>query len=231
MNKRREVIKGFLMCFKHEFIKSVKSLWLAYSLLLASLIWVKWFSNIDIARLDDSPNAVAWWLIFFLISLSAYFILFVMRLVRAFWSEIFGDEGYLTLTLPVNLDAILLSKICVYVFWGMLYVNLIWFIPNLATMLQAMQVSVPMFVWTLFAGEIFNTTSILLTVVLLNAMRVRTFIFIKGLGLLFALSLITSIFVFLLSLASIHQTLCWFIIAGVHYWFVRYLIATKLELE
>lgn len=55
MNKRREVIKGFLMCFKHEFIKSVKSLWLAYSLLLASLIWVKWFSNIDIARLDDSP--------------------------------------------------------------------------------------------------------------------------------------------------------------------------------
>lgn len=45
------------------------------------------------------------------------FVLIIINIVRSFNKKIFSNEGYLTLTLPVTIDELLVSKIIVNVLW------------------------------------------------------------------------------------------------------------------
>jgi len=48
---------------------------------------------------------------------SGVFVMWLILVVQRFWRNVFGDEGYLTMTLPVSVDKIIIGKSLVAIIW------------------------------------------------------------------------------------------------------------------
>lgn len=170
-------------------------------------------------------------------SFIAFGALLIVRAFQSFWVEIFGSRGYLTLTLPLSLDAILLSKIIVLAFWAVFG---IYFAPvsmkilygpesfvRLLSVIYTQEVLI-IFFHTLTI-VIFYITLILFITALLNALKVRTFVLFKGFGIALVIHLIWIPFTILTPFSFLNIDKLFLSI--IFYFAARYLIMYKLELE
>lgn len=96
---------------KHEFKQSYQEFTIVFvAMILMSVIigfleklWLSFFSSLMIIALYGLLIIVG--------------VILVINVVTSFNRKIFGREGYLTLTLPLSIDKILISKIIVNFFW------------------------------------------------------------------------------------------------------------------
>lgn len=114
----------FFKLLKYEFLDNITSIALINAVLFVLLIIIKVY-------IDSDSN----WMIAIIITITpiAIFISFVFLvtiIIRSLYSRLFSQEGYLTLSLPVNIDAILISKILISALWILtsIFVVLLWFI-------------------------------------------------------------------------------------------------------
>lgn len=237
-------MKGFFTFFKYEFLSSAMPLAFTYGIGILALLLLeyreisfsrKWFlyeffsTNIVMMRALLTTLIVG--------SFIAFGALLIVRAFQSFWVEIFGSRGYLTLTLPLSLDAILLSKIIVLAFWAVFG---IYFDPvsmkilydpesfvRLLSVIYTQEVLI-IFFHTLTI-VIFYITLILFITALLNALKVRTFVLFKGFGIALVIHLIWIPFTILTPFSFLNIDKLFLSI--IFYFAARYLIMYKLELE
>lgn len=237
-------MKGFFTFFKYEFLSSAMPLAFTYGIGILALLLLeyreisfsrKWFlyefflTNIVMMRALLTTLIVG--------SFIAFGALLIVRAFQSFWVEIFGSRGYLTLTLPLSLDAILLSKIIVLAFWAVFG---IYFAPvsmkilygpesfvRLLSVIYTQEVLI-IFFHTLTI-VIFYITLILFITALLNALKVRTFVLFKGFGIALVIHLIWIPFAILTPFSFLNIDKLFLSI--IFYFAARYLIMYKLELE
>lgn len=197
-------MKGFFTFFKYEFLSSAMPLAFTYGIGILALLLLE-FCEISFSRkwffyeLFLANDVMKVLLITLIVgSFIAFGALLIVRAFQSFWVEIFGSRGYLTLTLPLSLDAILLSKIIVLAFWAVFG---IYFAPvsmkilydpesfvRLLSVIYTQEVLI-IFFHTLTI-VIFYITLILFITALLNALKVRTFVLFKGFGIALVIHLI-----------------------------------------
>lgn len=232
-------MKDFLNLFKYEILSSAKSLLFAYVLGMICYLMVSSFRNTDgIIQFVIAFVSVA--------SFGAFFVILVLRVFHTFWREIFGAQGYLTLTLPVSLDAILLSKIFTYTFWIVVGIVLGQFILYIDEYIVELKNPFDYNLLYRCITTIFWVCFVLFITALLNALRVRSFVFIKGFLLALVFFVLKKIsFFIILSPAVVYDYdiwVMWFddsffailsdvIFSVLFYLGARFLITYKLELE
>ncbi len=240
-------LRDFFNLFKYELLSSAKSLLFAYVLGMVCFCLViivpdrnniVLFSSFDWLELVVGFTSVA--------SFAAFFVILVLRVFHTFWREIFGAQGYLTLTLPVSLDAILLSKIFTYTFWIVAGIILgqfiVMFVDNGRNV--SPKTFVDSFVFYHTISTIFWICFILFITALLNALQVRSFVFIKGFLLALVIFIIKKILGFSIIISDFEQNafMIWFdnsslsllldvVFSILFYLGARFLIIYKLELE
>lgn len=114
----------FFKLLKYEFLENIASVVLINTVLFALLIIIKVY-------IDSDFN----WIIAIIISiipiaLFVSIVFLVTIVIRTLYLGLFSQEGYLTLSLPVSIDAILISKILVSALWILIsiFVVLLWLI-------------------------------------------------------------------------------------------------------
>ena len=99
---------------KHEFLNS----WLEITIICGVSIVLSIFTGAAMA-LESSVL-----LGLLILAIAALYIvagiILLINIIKSFNNKIFGDEGYLTLTLPTSIDSILISKIIVNFIWMIL---------------------------------------------------------------------------------------------------------------
>lgn len=227
-------MKGFFTFFKYEFLSSAMPLAFTYGMGTLALLLLRvpdisfsseWVFYEGIIRISLNTLMIG--------SFIAFGILLIVRAFQSFWVEIFGSRGYLTLTLPLSLDTILLSKIIVLAFWAVIgtycapvFYNLEFFVEILLNI--DIQNALIIFFHTLII-ILFYITLILFITALLNALKVRTFVLFKGFGIALVIHLlwIPFTFAYVMQFLSIDKLF----LSIVLYFVARYLIMYKLELE
>lgn len=227
-------MKGFFTFFKYEFLSSAMPLAFTYGMGTLALLLLRvldisfeWVFYEGIIRVLLNTLMIG--------SFIAFGILLIVRAFQSFWVEIFGSRGYLTLTLPLSLDTILLSKIITLAFWAVIgiyfpvFYNLEFFVEILLNI--DIQNALIIFFDTLII-ILFYITLILFITALLNALKVRTFVLFKGFGIALVIHLLWIPFTFAYvmqyySFLSIDKLF----LSIVFYFVARYLIMYKLELE
>lgn len=236
-------MKGFFTFFKYEFLSSAMPLAFTYGIGILALLLLE-FCEISFSRkwffyeLFLANDVMKVLLITLMVgSFIAFGALLIVRAFQSFWVEIFGSRGYLTLTLPLSLDAILLSKIIVLAFWAVFG---IYFAPasmkilyDLESFVRFLSVINTQEVLIIFFDTlitiIFYITLILFITALLNALKVRTFVLFKGFGIALVIHLIWIPFAILTSFSFLNIDKLFLSI--IFYFAARYLIMYKLELE
>lgn len=240
-------MKGFFTFFKYEFLSSAMPLAFTYGIGILALLLLE-FCEISFSRkwffyeffLANDVMKVL--LITLMVgSFIAFGALLIVRAFQSFWVEIFGSRGYLTLTLPLSLDAILLSKIITLAFWAVFG---IYFAPvsmkilydpesfvRLLSVIYTQEVLIIFFhtLTNTLTIVIFYITLILFITALLNALKVRTFVLFKGFGIALVIHLIWIPFTILTSFSFLNIDKLFLSI--IFYFAARYLIMYKLELE
>lgn len=114
----------FFKLLKYEFLENIASVVLINTVLFALLIIIKVY-------IDSDFN----WIIAIIISiipiaLFVSIVFLVTIVIRTLYLGLFSQEGYLTLSLPVSIDAILISKILISALWILIsiFVVLLWLI-------------------------------------------------------------------------------------------------------
>lgn len=114
----------FFKLLKYEFLENIASVALINTVLFALLIIIKVY-------IDSDFN----WIIAIIISiipiaLFVSIVFLVTIVIRTLYLGLFSQEGYLTLSLPVSIDAILISKILISALWNLIsiFVVLLWLI-------------------------------------------------------------------------------------------------------
>lgn len=114
----------FFKLLKYEFLENIASVALINTVLFALLIIIKVY-------IDSDFN----WIIAIIISiipiaLFVSIVFLVTIVIRTLYLGLFSQEGYLTLSLPVSIDAILISKILISALWILIsiFVVLLWLI-------------------------------------------------------------------------------------------------------
>lgn len=241
-------MKGFFTYFKYEFLSSVKPLGFTYGMGIFALLLLrvvdisfsrKWVLYEVIFLADGVIEILLTTLM--IGSFAAFGILLIVRAFQTFWVEIFGDRGYLSLTLPISLDAILLSKIVVLTLWVMFGLYFVGLMNHFDTLLVRLSYINKAEAWIMFINSLSNVvfyiTLILFITALLNALKVRTFVLFKGFGIAliihlvwiplnFSLVLSVPSFFYMSSLGI--DKIC---LSILFYFLARYLITYKLELE
>lgn len=228
-------MKGFFTFFKYEFLSSAMPLAFTYGMGTLALLLLRvldisfeWVFYKGIIRVLLNTLMIG--------SFIAFGILLIVRAFQSFWVEIFGSRGYLTLTLPLSLDTILLSKIITLAFWAVIgtycapvFYNLEFFVEILLNI--DIQNALIIFFDTLIM-ILFYITLILFITALLNALKVRTFVLFKGFGIALVIHLLwipfTLVYVMRYDSFLSIDTL---FLSIVFYFVARYLIMYKLELE
>lgn len=240
-------MKGFFTFFKYEFLSSAMPLAFTYGIGILALLLLE-FCEISFSRkwffyeLFLANDVMKVLLITLMVgSFIAFGALLIVRAFQSFWVEIFGSRGYLTLTLPLSLDAILLSKIIVLAFWAVFG---IYFAPvsmkilydpesfvRLLSVIYTQEVLIIFFhtLTNTLTIVIFYITLILFITALLNALKVRTFVLFKGFGIALVIHLIWIPFAILTPFSFLNIDKLFLSI--IFYFAARYLIMYKLELE
>lgn len=243
-----KVMRDFSTCLKHEFLTSAKPLFLTYFLGIISLL-ILFLGQMPPPFLTESSQTQVFYPAFSFIlpslleialmtlcflSFLAFGILLIVRVFQTFWIEIFGSQGYLTLTLPVSLDCILLSKILIYALWGVFSFffgfAFVCLLVDSSLLWSMHWDQVLSRFWSSFVGMVYGISFVLFITSLLNAMRVRTFVLLKGFLLALVVNVPLSMFASTLDSMQIFgfETI---ILSCVCYVLARYLIIYKLELE
>lgn len=106
---------------RHEFRATRRVMWPVFAGMLALSLLVRWMIYLDEYRSYALPAVFDWFYTILIICfvLGIFALCFAPLVVSAlrFERHILGDEGYLTLTLPVSFHKILLSKLLVSAVW------------------------------------------------------------------------------------------------------------------
>ena len=113
----------FFKLLKYEFLENIASVALINVALLALLYIMRMCLN---GNLNNSH-----WIVGVIIALAPVAILassvFLLNIIiKTLYARLFSQEGYLTLSLPVSIDAILISKILTSMLWVLISVFVVW---------------------------------------------------------------------------------------------------------
>lgn len=180
---------------KYEFKNNWKDFLLSYILILFSFIVLSLFILIVKDQTDFSSFMVKLYsslILLVIISIFTSLILFIINIVRSFYTQIFTDEGYLTLSIPKSSHCLLLSKIISNLVWFIIYsiticigLLLVFVTLNSAVnslfediMYMVNEVkdifpAIPFAIIGSFISLIFNFTILLLSFVLLNIGKIK----------------------------------------------------------
>lgn len=163
--------------------------------------------NAIIFKIGESSTFIPLFMIALVLLYIGAFIILIINIVRSFNKKLFSDEGYLTLTLPVSINQILLTKIFVNIIW-IIITNLSYYI-SFAILATIIADNYDLFIFL----EIFiniNPLAILLllistlfTIILylnilifvlacLNIGKIKKFKFLLGFLIFYGVNLITS---------------------------------------
>lgn len=112
---------------KHEIINS----WIEITVVCLGIICFSLLFSLFSKLRIQSPTLVGFSILALVFLYFAAGVLMIINIVRSFNKKIFSDEGYLTLTLPVTVDQLIISKIVV---------NIIWIIMTIITYLVSFMV-------------------------------------------------------------------------------------------
>ena len=233
--------QGFWRYASYEFRTSFKPLCVTYALGFLFLCLLKLDMSFYNSTLENMiyTSLVILCVGFFL----AFLVILVVWVWQSFWGEVFGDEGYLTHTLPIGLHCILLPKILLYTLWS--FCALVGFVIGITFVLENESLSyiLSYFATLKICGIImYFITFILVICAILNVLRVRRFVLMKALllaiifflpkmllevfGLTFFLLVVGDSVKFLVSYFLFSD----FVWAVLFYTLAYYLISRKLEL-
>ncbi|MCX2717027.1 hypothetical protein OQH61_04680 [Helicobacter sp. MIT 21-1697] len=229
-------MKGFLTFFKYEFVSSAKPLSFAYGMgMFASLLL--WATNHDFISMPLRDMCETLLFVLMASGYAAFCVLLIVRVFQTFWVEIFGDRGYLTLTLPISLDVILFSKILNLLFWACAAAILSQFIEIIDNPQAFLHFGLRHYLEYLYFLKfpilvLYYITLILFVTALLNALRIRTLVLLKGFGLVIIIQLIHTFISTMFFPYFVLMDFCMDLLGIiVFYSCARYLIMYKLELE
>ena len=100
-----------LKLLKHELKSSYRNFAIIYGIVLSLGVLAPMFYNLKLERLSIIS------VVLILISAIPFFVVNIVVIVQRFSKNLFGNEGYLTLTLPVKVRTVVLSKILSAVIW------------------------------------------------------------------------------------------------------------------
>ncbi len=113
----------FFKLLKYEFLENISSIALVNSALLILLFVMRVYLNSDFSSMHWFVGVIV---IIAPVAIFASLIFLITIIVRSLYSRLFGKEGYLTLSLPVSIDSILISKILISMFWVLISVFIVW---------------------------------------------------------------------------------------------------------
>lgn len=164
-----------LKLMKHEFRNNFKEIMLVNGGIIVVSALISFLSGLKLFRLAS----------FLLLSLSILYIisiaLIVISVIRSFHTKMFTNQGYLTMTLPISTDHLLLSKIIV---------NLIWIILTVIIFAVSLILTISTFLGTDVLSILGGIHSILTT----NPLGVLIYIIYSSISLLlFIMSIILTL--------------------------------------
>ena len=150
--------------------------------------------------------------VFWFITVAGYFIsaaVLVINVVKSFNKRMFSDEGYLSLTLPVSIDALIISKVLVNLMW--ILISIINYILCFVLMFDALAGGIfgyivdilkvlfnnPLFtlihIFWFLLNSIMVIMILLFTLSLLHIGKVQKLRLLAGLGIFFGVNIIVNI--------------------------------------
>ncbi|RAX53889.1 hypothetical protein CCY99_05785 [Helicobacter sp. 16-1353] len=189
----------FFKVLKYEFLENLTSIILLNGILLALMLFIRLIvGNDNIVTLH--------WILALLVSIAPIGILcsiifLTIIVIKSLYSRLFNTEGYLTLSLPVSLDSILISKIFVSSIWILL--SIIIFMIWVFLMAESLEINllkafftlisqskilyIIYYLWIMFLWTIKPIVALLLTLTLLNIGKITRFKPLMGIIIFFVL--------------------------------------------
>lgn len=202
---------------KHEIKNTWKEVVFINGVLLGIALVFGFFSLIT-----SSSDGISWFksLLFlvFIIGLCISFGVLIINIIKSFNRKMFSDEGYLTLTLPLTIDQILIPKILVNMLW--IFVTFVVYYLCLIIIINPMPddfvnvigrnldklFSSPIYalIYIIWVVITLSTTVLilLLTLSLLNIGKFRKNRLLIGIAIFFGLSILTNIIEGMLSIQN-----------------------------
>ncbi|MCL2062132.1 MAG: hypothetical protein FWH03_05890 [Firmicutes bacterium] len=195
----------------------------------------------------------------FIGALASAGVIILMSISRSFHKKLFTNEGYLTLTTPVSLDKLLLSKIIVNMIWifatvfsfaisiFIMYAGIIilagpaasFIFGVLVELIAQNPLSFILGIITFLASVLFFLTALLFIIVLFNTGHKKRFKILKGILLYYAFGIVFTMIsyavAYFLLFYPITRTVVTIVImlglSVAFYFLSRFVIMRKLELE
>ena len=103
---------------KHEFRATARTMLPMFGVVLVLSL----LANLSFARIADTDSGAldilfGLFIVAFFLGLFTMGVMSLVVMIQRFYKNVLGDEGYLTLTLPVNVHEILWSKLIVSFVW------------------------------------------------------------------------------------------------------------------
>ena len=133
---------------KHEFKATARTMLPMFGVVVLLSV----LANLGFAQIADSENGAldilfGLFIFAFFLGLFTMGVMAMVVMIQRFYKNVLGDEGYLTLTLPVNVHEIL---------WSKLIVSFVWFLATGMIAIAAVFVAVFTLTYTEF-GEMFRS--------------------------------------------------------------------------
>ena len=133
---------------KHEFKATARTMLPMFGVVLVLSV----LANLSFTRIADTDSGAldilfGLFIVAFFLGLFTMGVMAMVVMIQRFYKNVLGDEGYLTLTLPVNVHEIL---------WSKLIVSFVWFLATGLIAIAAVFVAVFTLTYTEF-GEMFRS--------------------------------------------------------------------------
>lgn len=188
---------------KHEF----KNSYLEICIINAAIIFLSIISGLTFNTNSMSLIVIPLMALLFLYFAAA--VLLLINLIKSFNQNLFTKEGYLTLTLPVSIDKIIISKMIVNIIWwfisGIIIVSSIVItaiiitklrLDNFAIVLDNFDgmdfISILFFVINLTFNLLYFFVLLFFVLTLLNIGKIRKFKLLLGVGIYYLISIFVS---------------------------------------
>ena len=201
----------FLKLLKYEFLENIAPIVLINILLLVSLCVMS-------AYFKGHFDNLAWFGIFIVSIPIIMFVLFIFLLniiIKTLYERLFAKEIYLTFSLPVSIDEILISKILISMLWLIIsaFVICLWLcieggFVNFFGIIARNYISVILFTLFSLLSILKSVVLVLLVLSILHIGKIAKFRKIIGITLFFVISIIeATILAIILSISDIFVTL------------------------
>ncbi|PAF54052.1 hypothetical protein BKH42_02235 [Helicobacter sp. 13S00482-2] len=103
--------------FKYDFLDNYLGIFFINTLLCISILGIGFFSQEEYARyfVSDMINMICF--IILIVSGFLWIVFFILGVLDSINKKMFSSQGYLTFSLPLKIDEILIPKILINVFW------------------------------------------------------------------------------------------------------------------